>query len=66
MRTSIHISHRWADQCNFEHDHNRIVPDFKSYPYVGQNIYMGLGSSFDDLQTILTSGVQAWYDEVLI
>ena len=53
---------RWADQCRGGHDSNRLVPSFRFFPYVGQNVYMDGNSRREDVDFDIV--VQRWYDEV--
>ena len=58
------IAQRWADQCSFEHDVNRVKADGTM---VGQNIYWSGNSdqnSFDELMQTMANGVISWYSEV--
>ena len=59
------IAQRWADQCIFDHDSLRTKQDGTQ---VGQNAYIGYGSSQSEeemIQTGMASPVQSWYDEVI-
>jgi hypothetical protein len=62
---AVTIAQRWADQCIFDHDSLRTKKDVTK---VGQNAYIGHGSSQSEeemIQTGMASPVQSCYDEVI-
>merc|ERR1712061_506375 len=61
--TLAEVAQRWIDQCQWEHDKNRITEQFQTN--VGQNLYMtktkGSGQPTDKPWK---KAVDAWYSEV--
>merc|ERR1719284_2267483 len=55
------IAQRWINQCAGAHDKNRRTNDFS---WVGQNWAMSSNGNKDQQQSLATSFVQMWYDEV--
>jgi len=55
------IAQRWINQCAGAHDKNRRTDEFS---WVGQNWAMSSNGNKDQQQSLATSFVQMWYDEV--
>ena len=59
------IIHRWADQCTFGHDSNRLTEDFTIFPFVGQNYAIRWQTGAEDSTNQFQALIDGWYDEVL-
>ena len=53
------VAQKWANQCIFDHDKNRLIPGYRS---VGQNVYEA--SDFNDGPIDLRRAIDGWYNEV--
>ena len=54
------VAQKWANQCNFDHDKNRLIPGYRS---VGQNVYLQkISKKVKGIHIGKT--VQKWFDEI--